>query len=48
MISISLVLIPKIIGSLFREKLTFDGIQFQTTRINEALKYILLIDKKMG
>ncbi len=38
----------KIIGSVFPEKLTFDGIQFRTTRINEALEYILLIDSKIG
>jgi DNA invertase Pin-like site-specific DNA recombinase/flagellin-specific chaperone FliS len=38
----------KIIGSVFPEKLTFDGFQFRTTRINEALEYILLIDNKIG
>ncbi len=38
----------KIIGSIFPEKLTFDGSQFRTTRINEALEYILLIDNKIG
>lgn len=38
----------KIIGSVFPEKLTFDGSQFRTTRINEALEYIRLIDRKIG
>lgn len=38
----------KIIGSVFPEKLTFDGIRFRTTRINEALEYILLIDNEIG
>jgi len=38
----------KIIGSVFPEKLTFDGSQFRTTKINEALEYILLIDNKIG
>lgn len=35
-------------GSVFPEKLTFDGFQFRTTRINEALEYILLMDNKIG
>ncbi len=38
----------KIIGSIFPEKLTFDGSQFRTTRLNEALECILLIDSKIG
>jgi site-specific DNA recombinase len=38
----------KIIRSVFPEKLTIDGIQFRTTRINEALEYILVIDNGIG
>lgn len=38
----------KIIRSVFPEKLTFDGFQFRTTRINEALEYILLVDNEIG
>jgi len=38
----------KIIGSVFPEKLTFDGIRFRTTRINEALEYIQLMDNELG
>ena len=43
----------KIIGSMFPENLTFDGFQHRTTRINEALNLIFLINskykaKKMG
>ena len=37
----------KIIGSMFPEKLTFDGFQYRTTRINEALNLILLINSKI-
>ena len=37
----------KIIGSVFPEKLTFDGIRFRTTRINEALEYIQLMDNEL-
>lgn len=33
-----------IIGSMFPEKLTFDGFQHRTNRINEAAKYIYLIN----
>lgn len=35
----------KIIGSIFPEKLTFDGIECRTTRINEALRVMLLFYK---
>lgn len=35
----------KIIGSVFPEELTFDGIECKTTRINEALRVILLFYK---
>ena len=38
----------KIIGSVFPEKLTFYGFQFRTTRVNEALEYIMLTDNKIG
>lgn len=37
----------KIIGSMFPEKLTFDGFQHRTTRVNEALTLMLLIGKQM-
>jgi site-specific DNA recombinase len=36
-----------IIGSMFPEKLTFDGIQYRTTRINETINLISMIDKKI-
>jgi hypothetical protein len=32
---------------MFPEKLIFDGFQYRTTRINEALVLILLIDNKI-
>lgn len=31
----------------FTEKLTFDGFEYRTTRGNEALQYVLLIDSKL-
>lgn len=34
-----------IIGSIYPEKLTFDGLQYRTTRINEAVRLIYLLDK---
>ncbi|MGV8136818.1 MAG: hypothetical protein AB2L20_16530 [Mangrovibacterium sp.] len=37
----------KIIGSMFPEKLTFDGFQYRTARVNEALVLMLLIDRKI-
>ena len=37
----------KIIGSMFPEKLTFDGFQYRTTRINEALNLMLLINNQI-
>jgi site-specific DNA recombinase len=37
----------KIIGSMFPEKLTFDGFQYRTTRVNEALILMLLIGNKI-
>jgi len=37
----------KIIGSIFPEKLTFDGSGFRTTRINEAVSLLCLINKKL-
>ena len=36
-----------IIGSMFPEKLTFDGLQYRTTRVNEAIDLMLLISKKL-
>ena len=37
----------KIVGSMFPEKLTFDGFQYRTTRVNEALRLMLLFDKTL-
>src|SRR5579863_10398951 len=34
-----------IIGSIYPEKLTFDGFQYRTTRINEAVELIYTLDK---
>ncbi len=38
----------KIIGSVFPENLTFDGFEYRTTRVNEAIKYISLINKELS
>lgn len=38
----------KIISSMFPEKLTFDGFQYRTNRVNEAINLICLIDKRLG
>ncbi len=38
----------KIISSMFPEKLTFDGFQYRTTRVNEAIRLMCLIDSKVG
>ncbi len=37
----------KIVGSMFPEKLTFDGFQYRTTRVNEAINLMLLMDKQL-
>ncbi len=37
----------KIIGSMFPKKLTFDGFQYRTNRINEAITLISLLDKEL-
>jgi hypothetical protein len=37
----------KIIGSMFPEKLTFDGFQHRTARVNEAVSFMLLINNKL-
>jgi site-specific DNA recombinase len=37
----------KIVGSMLPEKLTFDGFQYRTTRVNEALLLVLLFDKTL-
>jgi hypothetical protein len=34
-----------IIGSIYPEKLTFDGFQYRTTRVNEAVELIYVLDK---
>ncbi|MDT0641557.1 recombinase family protein [Zunongwangia sp. F363] len=38
----------KIIGSIFPEKLTFDGFKYRTIRVNEAIQYIMLIDRDLN
>jgi hypothetical protein len=35
----------EVIGSMYPEKLTFDGERLQTTRINEAARIIYTLDK---
>ena len=37
----------KVVSSMFPEKLTFDGFQYRTQRVNEAINLILLIDSKL-
>jgi hypothetical protein len=37
----------KIIGSIFPEKITFDGSSFRTTKVNEALGYISFLNSKL-
>lgn len=37
----------RIIGSMFPENLTFDGSQYRTTRVNQALEILSLINKKL-
>lgn len=37
----------KIIGSIFPEKLTFDGFKYRTARVNEALRLMLLFSKNL-
>ncbi len=37
----------KIVGSIFPEKLTFDGLHYRTTRINEALCVLQMITSKL-
>ena len=35
----------QIIGSIYPEKLTFEGFQYRTTRLNEAVRLIYTLDK---
>lgn len=37
-----------IIGSIYPEKLTFDGFQYRTTRVNEAVELIYTVDAGFG
>jgi site-specific DNA recombinase len=37
-----------IIGSIYPEKLTFDGFQYRTTRVNEAVELIYTLDAAFG
>ena len=38
----------QIIGSVYPEKLIFDGDQLRTTRINEAVRLIYSLDKELA
>lgn len=38
----------RIISSMYPEKLTFDGLTLRTTRINEAVHYIYMINSDLG
>lgn len=38
----------KIIGSIFPEKLTYEGFECRTTRINEGLRLMLLFSSKLA
>jgi hypothetical protein len=38
----------KINGLMNPDKLTFDGLQYRTTRINEAIIMLLINSKKQG
>lgn len=38
----------KIIGAMFLEKLTFDGANYRTPRINEAVRLICSLDEAFG
>ena len=35
----------EIIGSMYPEKLTFDGFTYRTARVNEAARLIYILDK---
>ena len=37
-----------IIGSIFPEKLTFNGFYYRTTRINEAIRLIYMMDRELN
>jgi hypothetical protein len=37
----------EIIGSMFPDNLTFDGLEHRTTRINEAARLIYFIDNEL-
>jgi site-specific DNA recombinase len=37
-----------IIGSIFPEKLTFDGKRFQTTRLNEGARLIYMLNESLS
>ena len=37
----------QIIGSIYPEKLVFDGFQYRTKRVNEAINLMCLIDKQL-
>lgn len=38
----------EVISSMYPEKLSFDGFSLRTTRINEAVRLIYLLDKDFG
>ena len=38
----------EVISSMFPEKMTFDGTSLRTPRVNEAVKFIYMIDNELG
>jgi len=38
----------RIIGSIFLENITFDGVEHRTGRINEIVNFIYLINSELG
>ena len=38
----------EVIGSMYPEKLTFDGFVLRTTRINEAVRFIYMMNSELG
>ena len=38
----------EVIGSMYPEKMTFDGTLLRTTRVNEAVRFIYMIDSELG
>jgi site-specific DNA recombinase len=38
----------EVISSMYPEKMTFDGFVLRTTRINEAVRFIYMINSQLG